>query len=130
MKGKLSLKISLRFAAAALVATVVAAGPLFAQSAEKKFQAFWTQFQGAVAKDDAAAVADLTKLPFMVSNESLDRAAYIKQYKKLFGGLKRCIAKGKPIKDENSYAVFCGEQGMMFAEIDGEYKFTEFFAND
>lgn len=124
------MKNSSAHALALCVALSLAAGQVFAQSTPAKFSAFWVKFKTAVANDDAATVADLTKLPFSVDNKALDRAAYIKQYRKLFGNIKSCIVKGKPIKDQTDYTLFCGEQGIMFAEVDGEYKFTEFFAND
>ncbi len=95
-----------------------------------KFAAFWAQFKAAVAKQDSEAVAGMTKLPFTIDGQALGRAEYIKAYDKLFGKLKSCLAKEKPIKDGESYSVFCGEQGLLFEQVAGEYKFVEFFAND
>ncbi|HST52540.1 MAG TPA: hypothetical protein VLJ61_11070 [Pyrinomonadaceae bacterium] len=111
----------------AVFSAAVVASP---QPARSNFTAFWSQFKGAVARQDAAAVADMTKLPFTYEDKSLDRAAFITQYKKIFGGLKSCVAKEKPVRDGETYSIFCGEQGLLFQKAGGEYKFVEFFAND
>jgi hypothetical protein len=100
------------------------------KSTQSKFAAFWFQFKTAVAKQDAQAVASMTQLPFTVNNKPLGRAEFIGSYSKLFSGLKACIAEEKPSKDGQSYMLFCGDQGLLFKEVEGEYKFVEFFAND
>lgn len=109
-----------------LCSAVVFASP---QPAKNGFPAFWSQFKSAVARQDAAAVADLTAFPFDYG-KPLDRAAFIRQYRKMFGGLKSCIAKAKPVRDGEAYSIFCGEQGLSFEKSGGAYKFTGFFAND
>lgn len=100
------------------------------QPAKSSFTTFWSQFRSAVAKQDAAAVADLTSFPFDLYGKTLDRAAFVKQYRKTFGGLKTCIAKAKPVRDGETYSIFCGEQGLLFQKSGDAYKFTGFFAND
>ncbi len=54
---------------------------------QNKFAAFWAQFKTAVAKQDAQAVAGMTKLPFTIDSKPLGRAEYIKAYDKLFSKL-------------------------------------------
>ena len=95
------------------------------------FTAFWIKFKAAVAVNDKTRVADMTKLPFMIENKDLDRAAFIKRYGSLFTPrIRRCFARAKPTKDQDAYEIFCGEQIFLFAKVDGVYKFTEIGVND
>ena len=100
-----------------------AAGTAFAQ--------FWTKFKAAVAKDDKEAVADMTKLPFMLEGNDLDRAGFIQKYNVLFDRkTKRCFATARPLKDGDLYQLFCGQQIFLFDKVEGVYKFTEIGVND
>jgi len=95
------------------------------------FTAFWIKFKAAVARRDKGAVADLTKLPFMIESTDLDRAGFIKQYGLLFTPrVRRCFARARPTKDQDAYEIFCGEQIFLFGKVDGSYKFTEIGVND
>lgn len=95
------------------------------------FTAFWIKFKAAVARNDKGVVADLTKLPFMIENTDLDRAAFIKQYGLLFTPrVRRCFTRAKPTKDQDAYEIFCGQQIFLFGKVDGVYKFTEIGVND
>lgn len=95
------------------------------------FAHFWTRFKVAVAKDDKEAVADMTKLPFMLENRDLGRAEFIKKYAYLFDRkAKRCFATRKPQKDGDLYQLFCGQQIYLFDKVEGFYKFTEIGVND
>ena len=95
------------------------------------FNAFWIKFKAAVARSDKGAVADLTKLPFMIENKDLDRAAFVKQYSSLFTPrVRRCFARAKPTRDQDAYEIFCGQQIFLFGKVDGIYKFTEIGVND
>jgi hypothetical protein len=98
---------------------------------EPAFNAFWIKFKAAVARNDKAAVADMTKLPFMMENRDLDRAGFIRRYSSLFTpSVRRCFAREKPIKDQDAYEIFCGEEIFLFAKVNGVYKFTEIGVND
>ena len=98
---------------------------------DPEFNTFWIKFKAAVARNDKAAVADMTKLPFMLDNKDLDRAAFIKQYSSLFTSkMRRCFTRAKPSKDQDSMEIFCGQQIFLFAKVDGVYKFTEIGVND
>lgn len=98
---------------------------------DPKFTAFWTKFKAAVARNDKAAVADMTKLPFMLDSKDLDRAGFIKQYNSLFTPrMRRCFARARPSRDHDSMEIFCGQQIFLFAKVDGVYKFTEIGVND
>ena len=98
---------------------------------DPEFNAFWIKFKGAVARSDKPAVADMTKLPFMLNDKDLDRAGFIKQYTSLFTPkMRRCFARARPSRDQDSMEIFCGQQIFLFAKVDGVYKFTEIGAND
>ena len=95
------------------------------------FNAFWIKFTAAVARNDKGGVADLTKLPFMLDGKDLDRAGFIKQYSSLFTPrVRRCFARARLTKDQDTYEVFCGQQIFLFGRVNGVYKFTEIGVND
>ena len=94
------------------------------------FAAFWAQFKAALVKNDKEAVASMTKFPFYWGEE-LTRGEFIKKYIEIFDRkVQRCFAKAKPIKDRESYSVFCGESIYVFEKIEGKYRFTAVGAND
>src|SRR6476469_1654531 len=91
---------------------------------DPEFSAFWIKFKAAVARNDKTAVADMTKLPFMLGGRDLDRAGFIRQYSSLFTPkIRRCFARAKPTRDQDSMEIFCGQQIFLFARVDGVYKF-------
>ena len=93
--------------------------------------AFWIKFKAALARSDKNAVADLTRLPFMLDGKDLDRAGFIKQYDSLFiPRVRRCFARARLTKDQDAYEIFCGQQIFLFGKVDGIYKFTEIGVND
>lgn len=95
------------------------------------FNAFWIKLKAAVARNDKAGVADMTKLPFLMGGEDLDRAGFLKQYRSLFTPkIRRCFARAKPTRDQDAMEIFCGDQIFLFAKVDGVYKFTEIGVND
>ncbi len=98
---------------------------------DPEFTAFWIKFKAALARNDKAAVADMTKLPFMFGSKELDRAGFIKQYSSLFTpSVRRCFARAKPSQDQDAMEIFCGEEIFLFAKVGGTYKFTEIGVND
>lgn len=97
----------------------------------KTFAAFWLKFKTALAQNDKQAVASMTKLPFAFDRRELDRATFIRRFNIIFDReVKRCFAREKPVKDTDSYALFCGETIYLFAKVGDEYKFTEIGVND
>ncbi len=96
-----------------------------------EFNTFWIKSKTAVARNDQAAVADMTKLPFMLDSKNLDRAGFIKQYSSLFTlKMRRYFARARPTSDQDSMEIFRGQQIFVFAKVDGVYKFTEIGVND
>lgn len=93
-----------------------------AAAAQAGWAAFWTKFKTAVVKGDKQTVLTLSDSPQLPGD-----------YAALFGtrAKKQCFAKAKPVKDEQEgYSVFCGEQGYYFKKVNGQFRFTESFAND
>lgn len=115
-----------------LLTLIIASNCFAAQTSDREFNKFWGQFKSAIARNDKQAVADLTKLPFMLDGKNEDRAGFLKHYNSLFPRkMRRCIAGAKPLKEDNYYEIFCGEQIFLFSkDTDGKYKFTEIGAND
>jgi len=101
------------------------------QKTDPAFTAFWIKFKAAVARRDKAAVADMTKLPFMIEGIDHDRAGFLKQYASLFTpSNRRCFAREKPGKEGDGYEIFCGDQIFFFSKVEGVWKFAEIGVND
>jgi hypothetical protein len=128
MKRKLSLLSIMLLMMLAGALPAWGQGPL---KVDPEFTTFWIKFKAAVARNDKTAVADMTRLPFMLNSKNVDRAGFIKQYGSLFTPkIRRCFARAKPSKDQEIMEIFCGQQIFVFAKVDGVYKFTEIGVND
>ncbi len=115
----------------ALALVLVISGASRAQNKEQTFASFWTWFKAAIAKNDKEAVASMTKLPFLFESEERDKRGFIAIYDKLFDRkLRRCIQTAKPLKEGESYEIFCGELILYFSRVDGKFKLIEFGVND
>lgn len=111
-----------------LVPTIGCASPAFA---EPSFDAFWTKFKAAVAKKDKAAVASMTRLPYLYDSKKLDKEQFIAKYDLLFPKeTATCFSKAKPTADKEDYFVFCGEQIYCFNKEKDKWLFTEIGVND
>jgi len=96
--------------------------------AAESFATFWADFKSAVARNDKEAVAAATKLPFMAQQSKAD---FIRDYPLYFTKeVKKCLATAKPVRDRDSYLVFCGEEIFSFGKVNGAYKFTDIGMND
>lgn len=129
-------------AAASLVLSSVSA--VIAWSSEKapaavqsEFAAFFTSFKAALKSNDAAAVADLAKLPFQ-NDPAVSNAAQFKAtiYAENFTRQNRaCLQRGKAIYDHDQdnndvYQVFCGELIFTFTRTPAGFRFTDIAVND
>jgi hypothetical protein len=93
----------------------------------ESFATFWAGFKSAVAKNDKEAILAATHLPSF----KLSKAAFIKTYPSLFTRqVKKCFASAKPVRDRDSYSVFCGEEYYFFEKVNGVYKLTDIGMND
>lgn len=95
--------------------------------------AFWSKFQAAVAQDDKAAVAALSKFPLRMPYgvpSIKTKAQFINSgYKKIFdAATKQCFAAAKPEMESaksKRFSIGCGEAMLYWFElVNGEYKFT------
>jgi hypothetical protein len=97
----------------------------------QNFKAFWLKFKTAVARNDKEAVASMTKLPFLFESQELDRAGFVGRYKEIISRSdRRCFARARPLKDTDSYSVFCGNIIFVFSSDDGVWKFSGISPND
>ena len=102
-----------------------------AKALDPAFVSFLTKFKAALAKDDKEAVVSMTKLPFLYDSKEQKRDGFLKIYDKLFTArVKKCFFTSKPVKDGDSYEIFCGKTIFLFGKVNGSYKFTEIGVND
>jgi hypothetical protein len=128
LRSKLLLGLILTLA---LGGNLVVAGQNRRAKTDPAFTAFWVKLKAAVAKNDKARVADMTKLPFLLGGEEHDRAAFLKEYPSLFDrSTRRCFAREKPTREGEYYEIFCGETIFLFGKVDGGWKFVEIGVND
>ena len=129
-----------------LAAALVSLAPAVAQAAkqavaspalQKEFDAFIEKFRAAVKADDPAAVAAMTKLPFMNESDIRDAAQFrAKTYRTFFTAKNRaCLQKNKAIYDRDqenheNYFIFCGETMFGFSKTPAGFLFTDIGAND
>jgi hypothetical protein len=82
--------------------------------AESDFSAFWKRFKAAVAADDKAAVAGMTKFPLSMpygAKGVKNKQDFQRRYDEIFKGeanAAQCFATAEPQKESaRSYAVYC-----------------------
>lgn len=98
---------------------------------DPEFTAFLTKFRAAISGNDKAAVASMTKLPFLYENKERNREEFIRIYSELFTPkIRRCLATAKPLKEGENYDLFCGQLIFYLGKDSGEYKLLEFGVND
>ncbi|UPT91081.1 hypothetical protein HAP41_0000020425 [Bradyrhizobium barranii subsp. apii] len=104
---------------------------------QKEFDGFIEKFRAALRTNDSAAVAGMTRLPFMNDSAIRDAAQFrAKTYPTSFTAKNRaCIQRGKAVYDRNqenndNYFVFCGELIFVFTKTPAGFLFTEVGAND
>ncbi|MBY0545992.1 MAG: hypothetical protein K2W95_01750 [Candidatus Obscuribacterales bacterium] len=104
---------------------------LSADSADKSWDDFWRQFKQAIQNNDKEAVANMTKLPYLLDSKQLNRKQFIAKYQVLFPpNVRQGLLKEKPVADKGSYMVFIGEEIFVFSKQKGTYLFSEIGAND
>ncbi|MDR2858268.1 MAG: hypothetical protein LBV50_10540 [Novosphingobium sp.] len=136
----------------ALAAALLAPAPALAASAtpsatpsaatQKEFAAFIAKFRAALKANDAAAIAGMTKYPFMdarngqyftVRNAEQFRA---QSYARNFTPKNRaCVLKNKAVYDrvdagDGYYSIFCGALMFTFVKTPKGFLFENIGAND
>ncbi|HEY9789268.1 MAG TPA: hypothetical protein V6D22_02635 [Candidatus Obscuribacterales bacterium] len=114
---------------------ILASGILSTQpvqaATEKDFDAFWAKFQMAVDKNDKRAIVSMTKCPFLFRSKQLTPQQLVGQIDKVFPPkVRSCIIKQKPILQNGSHFVMCGDFIYTFSKVNGRYMFTDVDAND
>ena len=104
---------------------------------QKEFDGFIEKFRAALKANDSAAVASMTRLPFMNDKAIRDAAQFrAKTYPTSFTAKNRaCIQRGKAVFDRDDYKnenyfIFCGENIFVFAKTPAGFLFTDISVND
>jgi hypothetical protein len=129
-----------------LAGALVHLAPAFAQAPkkavaspalQKEFDGFIDKFRAAVKANDSAAVAAMTRLPFMNDGSIRDATQFrAKTYPATFTAKNRaCIQRGKAVYDRDqenndNYFIFCGELIFVFTKTPAGFLFTDVGAND
>lgn len=137
------MKVLLRMALAAALlplAPALAQAPKQAVASaalQKEFAGFIEKFRAALKANDPAAVAGMTRLPFMNDDAVRDAAQFRDRiYKRrLTAKTRTCIQRGKAVYDRDgenneSYFVFCGELIFVFTKTPDGFLFTDIDVND
>ena len=101
------------------------------------FNGFIAKFRAALKANDPAAVASMTKLPFMGDKTYSDPAQFrAKAYPEFLTAKNRaCIQKKKAVYDRDgdgndNFFIFCGESIFTFTKTPSGFLFTDVGAND
>jgi len=129
-----------------LTAALAHLAPAFAQAPKKavaspalhkEFAGFIEKFRAALKANDSAAVAGMTRLPFMQDASTRDAAQFRdKVYKRDFTAKKRaCIQRAKAVygrdgENNDNFFIFCGEDIFTFTKTPAGFLFTEIGVND
>ena len=104
---------------------------------QKEFDGFIEKFRAALRTNDSAAVAGMTRLPFMNDSAIRDAAQFrAKTYPTSFTPKNRaCVQRGKAVYDRDDYkndyySVFCGDMIFVFTKTPAGFLFTDIGVND
>ena len=104
---------------------------------QKEFDGFIEKFRAALKANDPAAVAGMTRLPFMNDKEIRDAAQFrAKTYQSDFTAKNRaCIQRSKAVYDRNqenndNYVIVCGDTIFVFTKTPAGFLFTDIGVND
>lgn len=104
---------------------------------QAEFDGFIAKFRAALKANDAAAVAGMTRLPFMGDKTYSDVAQFsVKGYQEFFPAKDRaCVQRKKAIYDRDgenndTYHVLCSETIFTFTKTPAGFLFTDVGVND
>jgi hypothetical protein len=104
---------------------------------QTEFDHFIVNFRKALKANDSAAVAVMTKLPFMGDKTYSDAAQFrAKAYPEFLPAKDRaCIQRTKAVYDRDqenndNYFIFCGERIFTFTRMPEGFRFTDVGVND
>ena len=111
--------------------------PVASPALQQEFDGFAAKFRVALVANDPAAVAGMTRLPFMKDDGIRDAAQFgEKIYKRNFTASSRaCIQRGKAVYDRDgekndNFFIFCGEKIFVFTKTPAGFLFTAIDGND
>lgn len=122
----------MRAVALALAALVAGASSAAgAADAGRDVDAFIERFRAALRARDAAAIADLTRLPFLYEGRRLDRAAFVQVVPTLFDArLSACLAQARPQAEGADRLLYCAPYTFhLRADAAGRWRLDEFSAD-
>ena len=104
---------------------------------QKEFDGFIEKFRAALKANDSAAVAGMTRLPFMNDSAIRDAAQFrAKTYRTSFTAKDRaCLQRSKAVYDRDQYkndyySIFCDEAMYVFTKTPAGFLFTDIGVND
>ena len=134
---KFLLTIMLATALVGLAPAVAQAPKKASPALQQEFDGFMEKFRAALKANDSAAVAGMTRLPFMNDSAIRDAAQFrAKTYSTFLTAKNRaCIQRGKAVyvrdqENNDNYFVFCGEDIFVFTKTPAGFLFTDVSAND
>ncbi|MEW6679083.1 MAG: hypothetical protein AB1421_14295 [Pseudomonadota bacterium] len=103
--------------------------PLTARAAPD-FSAYLADFRQALARNDSARIASLTRLPFLFEGHQQDRQGFIRIYPQLFDApTRRCLARTRPMEEDGARVIFCQPYAFYFRLEQGAWRLVEFAAD-
>ena len=94
-----------------------------ASHAGPDFSRFLADFRHALAENDGARVAALTRLPFLYEGRGRDHAAFLAIYPELFKApVRRCLARAQPIAEDGARVIFCPPYAFYFRPEQGSWR--------
>lgn len=104
---------------------------------QKEFTEFIAKFRAGLKANDSAAIAGMTRLPYVENEAKLDAAQFrAKVYPDIFTAKNRaCVQRGKATYDRDglnnhNYFIFCGELIFVFTKTPTGFMFAEVGTND
>jgi len=104
---------------------------------QQEFDGFIARFRAALKANDAAAVTEMTRLPFFHNHAMVDAAQFrAKAYPTYFtASARRCLQRSKAVYDRDgesndTYLVFCGERIFVFTRTPAGFLFTDVGVDD
>lgn len=97
---------------------------------EAGFERLLESFREALADEDWARVARLTRVPFRYEGAWLDTAGLQRALPELFtAAVRDCFDEARPLVEEGRYVVFCPPYGFYFGRDGETYRLLEFMAD-
>ncbi|CAL95648.1 hypothetical protein [Azoarcus olearius] len=98
--------------------------------AAEDFRAFHSRFRAAIVRNDAAGLAQLTRLPFLLEGRQLDRDAFVRTYPVVFTpALRHCLAAAPVATEGSDKTVHCPPYSFYFRVDGGRWLLAGFGAD-